>query len=132
MRRLITILILLAAGCTASDTWTVVRVVDGDTIVAQRACGCESRVRLLCIDAPERGQPGYAEAAELLRSLIDGHPIRLEGDPGHGDADCWGRLLRYVWAGGRLVNAEMVRRGAATYYMKFGKSCYEADFRADF
>ena len=132
MRRLITILILLAAGCTASDTWTVVRVVDGDTIVARRACGCESRVRLLCIDAPERGQPGYAEAAELLRSLIDGHPIRLEGDPAHADRDRYGRLLRYVWAGGRLANAELVRRGAAVYDVKFGKSCYEPEFLTDF
>jgi len=132
MRRLILILILLAAGCTTSDTWTVVRVVDGDTIVARRACGCERRVRLLCIDAPERGQPGYAEAGELLRELIDGKSIRLEVDPAHRDYDRYGRLLRYVWLGGRLINAELVRRGAATYYMKFGKSCYEADFRADF
>ena len=132
MRRLIIILILFAAGCTSADTWHVVRVIDGDTIVARRACGCESRVRLLCVDAPERGQPGYAEAGEVLRSLIDGHPIRLEADPGHRDRDRWGRLLRYVWLGGRLINAELVRRGAATYYMKFGKSCYESEFRADF
>ena len=39
-----------------AETWQVVRVSDGDTIVARRG-GQEERVRSACIDAPETDQP---------------------------------------------------------------------------
>jgi len=130
--RYVMLVLIVACGCSAGESWRLVRVVDGDTIVARRHCGCERRVRLLCVDAPERGEPGYAESAEVLRRLLEGRRLRLEGDAGHRDVDCWGRLLRYVWAGGRLANAELVRRGAAVYDDRWGASCYESEFRADF
>lgn len=85
----------------------VERVIDGDTIVLRNG----DRVRLLSIDAPERGQYYYTEAKIFLDRLLDGKRVRLESDAENKDK--YGRLLRYVFADGRLANAELVREGYA-------------------
>ena len=89
------------------DESLVVRVIDGDTV--ELADG--SRVRYLCIDTPERGEPFYAEASERNRELVEGKGVRLE--PGVEDIDKYGRLLRYVYVEGVFVNAELVSGGYA-------------------
>ena len=69
----------------------VSRVIDGDTIVLTGG----ERVRLIGIDAPERGQSGADEAAQFVRTLIEGRTVWLEADV--ADRDRFGRLRRYVW-----------------------------------
>ena len=90
---------------------TVARVPDGDGAVLDDG----RRVRYLGIDAPEMGRPHpepYArEARDLNAGLVAGQRVRLERDL--SDTDVHGRLLRYVWRGEQLVNAELVKRGAA-------------------
>lgn len=53
---------------------TLVRVIDGDTIVVDIDLGfrvtSRQPVRLYGINTPERGQPGYKDATEALRSLL--------------------------------------------------------------
>jgi micrococcal nuclease len=70
-------------------------------------------VRLLTIDAPERGQGAYADSATLLleRLMPVGSRVRLEFDVQRQDR--YRRLLAYVFAGDILVNRELVRRGLA-------------------
>ncbi len=89
------------------DESLVVRVIDGDTV--ELADG--SRVRYLCIDTPERGEPFYIEASERNRELVDGKGVWLEA--GVEDIDRYGRLLRYVHVDGVFVNAELVSGGYA-------------------
>ena len=48
----------------------ICHVVDGDSL----RCGTE-RVRLLRIDAVERGEPGYDAARDHLATLIDGSKV---------------------------------------------------------
>jgi micrococcal nuclease len=95
----------------------VLRVVDGDTILV-RLDGRRERVRYIGIDTPESvapGQPvecyGPASAAENRR-LVAGRTVALATDAERRDR--FGRLLAYVRVDGRLVNAELVRRGFAT------------------
>lgn len=125
----------MLAGCAALAPREVVadpgvaavclRVVDGDTIVL--ASG--ERVRLLCVDTPERGEAGFVEAREFLRLKIEGRAISLEADPAMRDRDRFGRLLRYVWCDGELVNAALVRAGHSVYWTKYGRSAsHEAAF----
>lgn len=86
----------------------VSRVVDGDTIVVEGG----ERVRYVGIDAPEVGEapePFGAEATELNRRLVEGRSVLLVKDT--SDRDRFGRLLRYVYADGILVGAEIVREG---------------------
>ncbi|MFC1957820.1 thermonuclease family protein [Chloroflexota bacterium] len=51
------------------------------------------------------------EAWQANRKLVEGKEVRLERDV--SETDKYGRLLRYVWVDGTLVNAELVRQGLA-------------------
>jgi micrococcal nuclease len=91
---------------------TVERIIDGDTLVVRGG----ARVRLVQIDAPEAGEECYASGSttELVRLARPGTRVELEEDAALDRVDRYGRLLRYVHAGGRNVNVELVQRGAAT------------------
>jgi len=54
----------------------VVEVLDGDTFQADNG----QTIRLVGIEAPNRGQPGWEEAKNYLQNLIDGEEIELEYD----------------------------------------------------
>ena len=94
----------------------VVRVVDGDTIIVSLD-GQERRLRYIGIDCPELAHSGKPrewmarEASEANERLVGGRIVYLEKDV--SETDRYGRLLRYVWVGDRMVNAELVRLGYA-------------------
>ena len=95
---------------------TVVRVVDGDTIHVRVGTRVE-KVRYIGVNAPEvhhptKGvEPGGREAAAVNRRLVQDQAVRLELDV--QERDRYGRLLAYVWIGGVMINAELVRLGYA-------------------
>jgi micrococcal nuclease len=95
----------------------VVAVSDGDTIRVRVGSGRVERVRYIGVDTPETAKPGaraecYAERArEFNERLLRGRDVRLELDV--EERDRYGRLLAYVYAGRRLVNAALVREGYA-------------------
>lgn len=95
---------------------TVVRVVDGDTIGVVIG-GEEYTVRYIGIDTPETVHPSKPvqcfgiEASEHNKQLVEGQTVGLEKDV--SETDQYGRLLRYVWLGGEMVNAALVRDGYA-------------------
>ena len=94
----------------------VVRVVDGDT-ARMLIDGDEESVRYIGIDTPESVIPGEPpecfgkQAAQLNERLVAGERVRLAF--GEERRDMYDRLLAYVYADGRLVNAEIIRRGLA-------------------
>ena len=97
---------LIACG-PGSDTVAVLGVIDGDTIVVSG----ELRVRYIGIDAPEMNEYFGRESRQANRRLVEGKRVRLERDI--SDTDRYGRLLRYVYVDGLLVEAELVRGGYA-------------------
>jgi endonuclease YncB( thermonuclease family) len=99
------LLSLVVLGCAPG-----VVVVDGDTVRLSNG----DRVRYIGIDTPEIGEPYYEEARSANRRLVEGEKIRLEEDI--NDEDTFGRLLRYVYADGTFVNAELARQGYALVY----------------
>src|SRR5690606_22356736 len=46
------------------ETWTVIRVIDGDTIEVESSSGIIETIRIVGIDAPESGQCGFEDAAD--------------------------------------------------------------------
>lgn len=88
----------------------VVHVDDGDTIDV-RIGTIRERVRYIGVNAPEIGQPGAQEATLANAALLGAGRVSLAFDVERRDH--YGRLLAYVWAGGLMVNAELVRRGLA-------------------
>lgn len=133
----------------------VASVTDGDTFELQNGVG----VRMIGIDAPNRGERKWEEARDALNSLIDNKRAFLEYDRYQDDK--YGRVLAWVWIDceweptflpadymhltynssrpgltdnpegctqGKLVQAEMVRRGLASAerYKERGELKYEA------
>jgi endonuclease YncB( thermonuclease family) len=88
----------------------VTRIIDGDTIEVDVG-GTVFQVRYIGIDCPEAGHPLGPEATEVNRRLVENKTVRLVED--RSDVDGFDRLLRYVYVGDLLVNAEMVRLGYA-------------------
>ena len=99
---------------------TVVRVIDGDTIVVAYG-GEEYKVRYIGMDAPETKDPNSPiewmgpQATEANAALVAGQTVFLEKDV--SEVDRFDRLLRYVWladgSAWTLVNLELVRQGVA-------------------
>jgi len=97
----------------------VVRVVDGDTVDLIVDLGFRmttiQRFRLLGIDTPERGKPGFTEATNRMKELLA---------PGYGKivttkADSFGRWLVTIWVKGmeESVNQKMLDDGFAVLYV---------------
>jgi micrococcal nuclease len=94
----------------------VLRVIDGDTI--EVSIGDKTyKVRYIGVDTPETEHPERPtepmgkEAAAKNEELVGGKVVELEKDV--SETDKYGRLLRYVWVGDLMVNAELVRLGLA-------------------
>ena len=95
----------------------VVAVSDGDTIRVRLRSGRVERVRYIGVDTPETAKPDapvecYADRAHAFNErLVGGRDVRLVLDV--EERDRYGRLLAYVYAGGTMVNAALVREGYA-------------------
>lgn len=110
-RKTLLILLLLLTACSVQENpLTVINVIDGDTIVLNNG----QIVRLICVDAPEKDELGYAESKQALQKLVQDKNITLEKDV--NERDKYGRLLRYVYADGVDVGAEMVKSGYAEVF----------------
>ena len=92
------------------ETFTVTDVIDGDTIKINSG----DKVRLICIDTPEVGEPYYQEATDKLEELILGKEVILEKDV--SETDRYGRLLRYIYLDDLFINEEIVLLGLAKAY----------------
>ena len=103
----------------SAQAGAIVRVVDGDTVIARLDAGATERVRLIGIDTPESVKPGTPvqcfalKASAYTKHLLTGRRARLvlDAEP----RDRYGRLLAYVYRqpDGLFVNADLVRRGFA-------------------
>ncbi len=114
----------LLVGCV------VVRVIDGDTLVVNHRGRFES-VRLLRIDTPEQGEPGYYEATTALQNLVQqAETVILAFErPCGEERDDYGRLLCYVIVDGEIVNIEMVRLGWSPFWTRYGAGRFAGCFR---
>lgn len=114
------VLIVTAPAWAGELRGEVVRIIDGDTIdvlVDKRPV----RVRLVDIDAPERGQAFGEKARQYLAGMVFRQPVLVI----EKDTDRYGRTLGVVWANMQLpgrppqprnVNAAMVQAGMAWAY----------------
>ncbi len=92
----------------------VVEVIDGDTIKIKD----NVRVRLIGINAPDKGECYYEESREFLKEFLEGKTVNLEKDI--SGKDDYGRPLRYVILPSNdpekdniLINDYIVRQGYA-------------------
>jgi len=111
---------LLPSACTAEINLSgqVTNVADGDTITVLLLGNETARVRLIGIDAPEKGQPYDDDARQMLMGLVFQRRVGIR----YETEDDFGRVLGRVYAGDLDVNAEMVRRGGAWAYRYQGRA----------
>ena len=94
----------------------VVRVIDGDTIEV-RIDTKLYKVRYIGMNTPETVDPRRPvqcfgqEASKKNKQLVSEKIVELEKDV--SETDRYGRLLRYVYVNGVMMNAELVRLGYA-------------------
>jgi micrococcal nuclease len=109
--------------------WTVIRVIDGDTIDVTNA-GDTNRIRLIGIDAPEFSECFGSEATAMANRILGDQPVILVDDPSQGNQDKYGRLLRYVvLSDGRDFGREMVKTGYAKEYTYSVAYSQQAEYR---
>jgi len=109
---------------TSEKTFAVVsEVVDGDTIKLQTG----ETVRLLGINAPEKGQPYYEQATNRMKELIEDKTVILEKDI--EDKDLYGRLLRYIFFNNENINLKLVKEGLATVYIISPNVKFESELK---
>ena len=140
MYRIALVLALLLAGCRSTakppptGDATIVKVVDGDTIIAS-IDGKEENVRLLGINTPETVKKNWPvecygpEASKLTKSLLPpGTTVRLERDIEARDA--YNRLLAYVYRteDGLFINLELMRQGDAREMSFKPNTAHSTDF----
>ena len=92
------------------DSGFVTKVIDGDTVIING-----ESVRLLGIDANEKGEKCYNEAKKRLEELVLNKEIKLERD--NENKDYYKRYLRYLIDNNENkkinVNLELVKEGLA-------------------
>jgi endonuclease YncB( thermonuclease family) len=135
-------------------TFTVVKVVDGDTIDIdvpdknykdtspvrdthkgdgyQRPVSNGTRIRLLAIDTPETekspsGAMYYGkEASDFVHKIALGQKVTVLLDKLSKTRDKYGRLLAFIrFSDGRILNEELVSQGFAYADTRFPHSYYE-------
>lgn len=113
---------LLASHVEATQTvnGTVRRALDGDTVIVSTAARNRLRCCLAGIDAPEvshRGRDGVVTPGQPYgpeaKSALEGIFLRRSVTVEVRGSDRYRRPLCILWAGGRNLNAAMVRDGYA-------------------
>ena len=118
---LLTLAFVGLVGCdysASSELGRVTGVIDGDSVrVRSRSQNLE--VRLGGIDAPEYRQPHGEAAKRLLTELVANEAVRLIGR----DRDRYGRTIAILVRADDdlVVNAELIRRGAAWAHPEFAE-----------
>ncbi|MGI6657777.1 MAG: thermonuclease family protein [Desulfobulbus sp.] len=104
-------LLCLHFGVMPAWAWTgkVVKIQDGDSFKVRKGAKIYG-VRLYGIDCPEFDQEyGMAAKQRLAAMIPPGTRVVIDVV----DVDSYGRVVALVSSGSRLVNAELVRSGAA-------------------
>lgn len=106
--------LVISLSAWADFTGKVMNVADGDTVTVllERE---QVKVRLVDIDAPEKGQPFGNRSKHALEALVKGQDV-LVVERGQ---DRYHRTLGVIYRGELNVNAEMVRGGMAWVFRRY-------------
>lgn len=96
---------------------TVTRVWDGDTITLRTLDGETEKIRLLGIDAPEKGQPNWRDSWSWLKRTINNRTVTVHWTK--RDSTESQRLLGTIKVDGENFNLLMVCRGQAWYFRRY-------------
>lgn len=124
-----------APSQSPQKTYSVVRIVDGDTIDVS-IDGKVDRLRMIGINTPETVDPRKpvecfgVEASNKAKSFLSGKKVSLESDTSQGERDKYDRLLRYIFLeDGTNLNLLMIKQGYAYEYTYGVPYKYQSEFK---
>jgi endonuclease YncB( thermonuclease family) len=124
------LLMTTVAAMAADYLGKVTSVADGDTFTMESETG-KVRVRICGIDAPERGQPGYGQAAGVLANMIEGKTVHClqvgEGTvcDGRSKPNSRDRIVAQCFLDKLDIAEEMAKSGTACDWPKFSGGHYK-------
>jgi micrococcal nuclease len=123
---LVVLALAVSASAWADFSGKVVGVADGDSITVLRD-RVQVKVRLVDIDAPEKGQPFGNRSKQALEVLVKGQEV-LVVERGQ---DRYHRTLGRIYRGDLDVNAELIREGMAWVYRQYAKDAALDEIEAE-
>ena len=110
-------------GTASCLVGTVVKIIDGDTLVVNR-----DSIRLSLVNTPEKGEDGFKEATAFTKKLCPlGSTVTIDQDDKQ-KKDQFGRILGKVYCSGKILNAELLYAGHAQILKKF---CKKSEFASE-
>jgi endonuclease YncB( thermonuclease family) len=116
VRSLILVALLVVGNLAQGAEFTakVIAVLDGDTVLIQRANGLK-KIRMAGIDAPEKAQLFGETSRQSLSGMVLGKQVKITSEA----VDQYGRMVARISLDGLDVNAEQIRRGMAWENSRF-------------
>ena len=128
---IIFMLLILLTGCKLTEKTIekvmepakVLEVIDGDTIRTEK-----ETIRLLHVNAPEKGEKCYEEAKARLKELVENKTVWLERDM--QEKDKYNRSLRYVYLNldQHSINQQLIGEGLAVTHIILPNTKYRDVF----
>ena len=109
--------LIAAAQAVLAPVEGATRIIDGDTLAIE---GLEPSIRLFGIDAPEKGEPGGAEATAFLKGLVHGAEIRCQPT----GVDPHRRLVARCERGGMDLGRALIEAGYAVEWCRDSAGFY--------
>ena len=122
-------LLLLASFLASAETvyqGTVVRIVDGDTLVLL-VDQEQLKIRLADIDTPERKQPFGTKAKQALSDLAFSEQVSVAEIA----KDRYGRIIGRVYVGDVDVNRDLVAQGFAWVFRRYSNDAELLELEAE-
>lgn len=110
--------------CQAGENTVVTKVIDGDTVVVEGGY----HVRLLGIDADEKGYLCYDAAKNRLEALVLSKQVILQKDI--TDVDQYKRCLRTIFLGSENIDLQLVKEGLAIARFYEPAVAYKSEIQA--
>ena len=109
-------------------TGKIVNVADGDTVTLLTANNKQIRIRLNCIDAPEKSQAFGKKSKESLINLVAGKYVTVQKH----NVDRYGRVVGTIYLDNTDINLSQVKNGLAWVYDRYcnDRTYYDAESRA--
>ena len=104
------------------ESYTVIRIIDGDTI---EVSGLDAPIRLIGINTPEKGEPGFDDATNFLKDLILDKKVYVAFEIKNGERsqDVFKRYLCYIYIYEedcyKMVNLEIFFSENGEKYFKY-------------
>jgi len=107
-------ILYLSGMCLAQTKYTVIRVIDGDTLFVEDAGGIRYKIRLGVIDCPEKKQPWGSVAKKYMEAQLLNKKVVLKNI--QKIPDRYNRPIVIVFYKGENMNLKLIAKGLAEVY----------------